>query len=117
MREFRRYLVDTAGWRLVQLWMDIERFHRIDSDDERSRWLHYREIQIAFYDFYEAPPPAAKNPHAKDYDVSCVLVGMYSIVVSVSQSVSRRPYSLPLSFFATEPLITYHAEWPHVGTI
>jgi len=104
MREFRRYLADTAGRRLVQLWMEIERFHRIDSDDERSRWLHYREIQIAFYDFYEAPPPAAKNPHAKDHDVSCVLVGMYSIVKP--PNVSRRSYSLPLSFFTTGPLIT-----------
>jgi len=75
MREFRRYLADTAGRRLIQLWMDIEQFHRIDADDERSRWLLYREIQITFYEFHEAPPPAAKNLHANDHDVNCVLVG------------------------------------------
>jgi len=71
MREFRRYVADTAGRRLVQLWMDIERFHRIDAGDERSRWLLYREIQITFYEFHEAPSQAARNFH----DANCVLVG------------------------------------------
>ena len=75
MREFRRYVVDAAGRRLVQLWMDIERFHRIDEEDERSRWLLYREIQITFYEFHEAPPPTARNPRADHHDVNCVLVG------------------------------------------
>jgi len=76
MREFRRYVADTAGRRLVQLWMDIERFFRIDADDERSRWLLYREIQITFYEFHETPPSAGcRNPRADHHDVNCVLVG------------------------------------------
>jgi len=74
MREFRRYVADAAGRRLVQLWMDIERFHRIDAGDERSRWLLYREIQITFYEFRDSPAPAADD----DDDVNCVLVGTYS---------------------------------------
>ena len=75
MREFRRYVADTAGRRLIQLWMDIQRFHRIDPEDERSRWLLYREIQITFYEFHEAPPPTSRNPRADHRDVNCVLVG------------------------------------------
>jgi len=83
MREFRRYVVDAAGRRLVQLWMDIERFHRIDEEDERSRWLLYREIQITFYEFHEAAPPAGKHLHADIDDVNCVLVGPYSYTHSI----------------------------------
>jgi len=82
MREFRRYVADTAGRRLVQLWMDIERFHRVDAGDERSRWLLYREIQITFYEFHhDAPAPAAaaaaaaRSPRADQHDANCVLVG------------------------------------------
>jgi len=77
MREFRRYVSDTSGRRLVQLWMDIERFHRIDVSDERSRWLLYREIQITFYEFHDAPPPSQQQC-ADQHDVNCVLVGNYS---------------------------------------
>jgi len=91
MREFRRYVANTAGRRLVQLWMDIERFHRIDVDDERTRWLRYREIQITFYEFYESPPPAAKTcPLADDLrDVGCVLVGTLGSAIFVASTVTR----------------------------
>ena len=83
MREFRRYVADTAGRRLVQLWMDIERFHRVDAGDERSRWLLYREIQISFYQFHDAPPSAAAGKHHTDNrdDVNTVLVGMRVILL------------------------------------
>ena len=73
MREFRRYVADTPGRRLVQLWIDIERFHRLA--DERSRWLLYREIQITFYEFRDAPTAGRHD----QCDASCVLVGTFRL--------------------------------------
>jgi len=96
MREFRRYVADTAGRRLIQLWMDIERFHRIDPEDERSRWLLYREIQITFYEFHEAPPPTARNPRADHHDVNCVLVGTRSEILTDLLTVFIFQYSCNL---------------------
>ena len=78
MRDFRRYVADTAARRLVQLWMDIEKLQHVDADDARSRWLLYREIQITFYEFHEAPSsPGDRDgrPRADSNCVNCVLVG------------------------------------------
>jgi hypothetical protein len=39
---------------LFDLWIEIERFYQLPvetNDDVRTRWLKFREIQFAFYEF------------------------------------------------------------------
>ena len=49
MCQFRHYLQNTPGEKVLQFWMDMERFSRLPESASQTRWLAFREIQIKYF--------------------------------------------------------------------
>ena len=55
MCQFRHYLKDTAGEKVIQFWLDMERLSRMPRDMPQERWLALREIQIKYFKMDSIP--------------------------------------------------------------
>src|SRR6218665_850518 len=75
MRQFRKYLDQGPGSKLLKLWLDIEKFFGVPVTDPMTRWMIFREIQVTFYDFENR----ATDCHHVSGQSPCVLIGIHAL--------------------------------------